>query len=243
MRIEIIQGHDPPHNPDGITVVIDVVRAFTTAWYAFDNGVRRIWPVATAHEAFALEREMPGVALVGEQDALPIPGFDYGNSPLEIHRACLPDALIMRTTNGVRATLNSRLSRRVLVCGLVNAAATVDAIQALATGPDERVVLVASHPVGDEDLACAEYMLGMLDGPGINLETAMERVRRCDAAEKFLKRLHPRLHPEDIHMAAESLGGDAFAMEVSFRPRPVIRRLDWPIDEGTRREGRGARSE
>ena len=230
MQIEIIQGHEPPDNPDGITVVIDVVRAFTTAWYAFANGVRSIWPVATAEEAFSLQREIPGVPLVGEENALPIPGFDYGNSPLEISRARLPETLIMRTTNGVRATLNARQSRRVLVCGLVNAEATVQAIRGLASSPDERVVLVASHPVGDEDLACAEYMLSLLGGPGIDLETAMERVRRCEAAQKFLRRLHPRLHPEDIHMAAESLGRDAFAMEVIFRPRPVIHRLDWPMD-------------
>lgn len=231
MIIEIVQGREPPDNPDGITVVIDVIRAFTTAWFAFHGGVRRIRLVGSADEGFALEKRIPGTPLVGEIEALPIPGFDYGNSPLEISRAHLPEELIMLTTNGVRATLNARDSRRVLVTGLVNADATVDAIRGLSTGESERVVLVASHPTGDEDLACAEYMLDQLGGPGIELEEAEERVRRCEAAQKFLQRRHPRLHPEDVHMAAESRRAAGFAVQAHFTPEPVIQRLDWPFDE------------
>lgn len=232
MIIEITQGHEPPDNPDGITVVIDVLRAFTTAWFAFRGGVRHIWLVGSKEEGFALERRMPGVPLVGEIEALPIPGFDYGNSPWEISRAELPETLIMLTTNGVRATLNARDSRRVLVTSLVNADATVDAIRGLSRDEHERVVLVASHPTGDEDLACAEYMLDQLGGPGIELEDALERVRRCEAAQKFLQRRHPRLHPEDVHMAAESHGADGFAIQARFNnTTPVIERLDWPLTE------------
>lgn len=225
MRIEISQGHEPPDNSGGITVIIDVIRAFTTAYYAFRGGVERIWLVATAEEAFALQRELPGVPLAGEIQALPIAGFDYGNSPLEISRARLREQLILRTTNGVAATLNARRSRRILVTGLVNADATVEAIRGLAASEDERVLLVASHPTGDEDMACAEYILDRLGGPGIDMEAATERVRHSFAAQKFLHRAHPRLHPEDIHMAADSHGREGFAMLVDPLPRPLIRRL------------------
>lgn len=229
MQIEISQGHEPPDNTDGITVVIDVIRAFTTCYYALSNGVTRIWAVRTAEEAFALQKEKPGTPLAGEIGALPIPGFDYGNSPLEISRARLPGEMIIRTTNGVAATLNAWRSRRILVAGLVNADATVEAIRGLSTGEDDRVLLVASHPTGDEDMACAQYMLDRLGGPGISLEEAIERVRHSYAAQKFLHRVHPRLHPEDIHMAADSHGSDGFAMIVDPLPRPVIHRLDWPF--------------
>lgn len=229
MQIEISQGHEPPDNTNGITVVIDVIRAFTTCYYALGNGVRHIWAVRTAAEAFELQKQMPGVPLAGEEHALPIAGFDYGNSPLEISRARLPESLILRTTNGVAATLNAHRSRRILVTGLVNADATVEAIQGLVTGDDDRVLLVASHPTGDEDMACAEYILERLGGPGIPLEQAIERVRHSYAAQKFLHRVHPRLRPEDIHMAADSHGTEGFAMAVEPLPRPVIRRLTWPL--------------
>lgn len=54
MIIQIAQGHQPPPNPDGVTVVIDVIRAFTTSFYAFRGGASRILPVPDPQAAFAL---------------------------------------------------------------------------------------------------------------------------------------------------------------------------------------------
>lgn len=223
MQIDIVRGHHPPENPRGATVVIDVIRAFTTACLAFRNQVRLIRPVATADDAFALKRQYPDAVLVGEIDALPIPGFDYGNSPWEIDHAPLHDKeLIMRTTNGIAATLNARRSQQVLVAGLVNAEATVAWLSHQAF---EQVVLVASHPTGDEDMACAEYMRGLLGGDGITLADAIRRTRSASAAAKFLERHHPNLHPEDIDMAASSLGKEGLVMAVSYEPAPLIHLL------------------
>ena len=152
MDIHIAQGHNPPHNIHGITVVIDVIRAFTTSHHAFRKGLRCIWPVASAEQAFALRDEhLPDALLAGEVEALPIPGFDFGNSPWEIDQAELQDKeLILRTTNGVAATLRARDSREVLVAGLVNAEATANYLR---KQNPPTVVLVASHPTGDEDVA------------------------------------------------------------------------------------------
>ena len=223
MQIDIVRGHHPPENPHGATVVIDVIRAFTTACLAFRNQVRLIRPVATAEDAFALKRQYPDAILVGEIDALPIPGFDYGNSPWEIEQAPLHGKeLIMRTTNGIAATLNARRSQQVLVAGLINAEATVVWLK---NQTFERVVLVASHPTGDEDVACAAYMRGMLGGAGIPLADAVSRTRAASAAAKFLERRHPNLHPQDIDMAASSLGKAGLVMAVSYEPDPLIHLL------------------
>ncbi|HBC17805.1 MAG TPA: 2-phosphosulfolactate phosphatase, partial [Alcanivorax sp.] len=128
MEVHIAQGHNPPHNIHGITVIIDVIRAFTTSHHAFRKGLRCIWPVENAEQAFALRDEhLPDALLAGEVDALPIKGFDFGNSPWEIDQADLQDReLILRTTNGVAATLKARDSKEVLVAGLVNAQATAN---------------------------------------------------------------------------------------------------------------------
>lgn len=223
MQIKIVRGHHPPDNPAGITVVIDVIRAFTTACYAFRGHVRKIFPVATAEEAFELKQKHPDALLVGEIEALPIPGFDFGNSPWEIERANLSGReLIMRTTNGIAATLNARQSRQVLVAGLVNAEATVSRIRE--TAPSH-LVLVASHPTGDEDFACAEYMSALLGQGTTTLEDAVRRTHGAKAAVKFLERHHPNLHPEDIHLAAAGLGINAPVMEVRFNPEPLIELL------------------
>lgn len=49
----------------GIVVVIDVIRAFTTAAFAFDAGARDVVLVSTVEEALNLRERMPG-ALVME---------------------------------------------------------------------------------------------------------------------------------------------------------------------------------
>jgi 2-phosphosulfolactate phosphatase len=220
LQIDIVRGHHPPANPDGVTVVIDVIRAFTTACFAFRNQVKLIRPVATAEDAFILKRQFPDALLVGEIEALPIEGFDFGNSPWEISNADLAGReLIMRTTNGIAATLNARHSRQVLVAGLVNAEATATYLKKQGA---ERVVLVASHPTGDEDVACAEYMRGLLGGDGIPLEEAMARTRHAKAAQKFLDGQIPHLHHQDIDLAATSLGKDGLALGVRYEPRPLI---------------------
>lgn len=223
MIIQIAQGHNPPPNPDGVTVVIDVIRAFTTSFYAFLGGAERILPVPTPEAAFRLRGQYPDALLAGEIDALPIEGFDFGNSPWEISHADVRGrTLIMRTTNGVIATLNARPCATLFVAGLVNARATARAILALAP---PKVVLVASHPTGDEDVACAEYLSGLLGGLGISEEQAVERTRNAHAARKFYAGNHPRLRAADIEMAAHCEAG-GFAMHVEESDELAIRA--WP---------------
>jgi len=197
MEVHIAQGHNPPHNIHGITVVIDVIRAFTTSHHAFRKGLRCI-----------------------EVEALPIKGFDFGNSPWEIDQADLQDReLILRTTNGVVATLKAQDSQEVLVAGLVNAEATANYLR---EKNPPTVVLVASHPTGDEDVACAEYIRHLLGGEGVSYAAARERTLNAKAAKKFYDGSHPRLRPEDIEAAATSEGPGALIMRVRFDPIPCI---------------------
>ena len=220
MDVLITQGHHPPSNPDGITVVIDVIRAFTTAHYAFVGGARHIYMVATAPEALDMKDANPDLLLAGEVDALPIDGFDFGNSPWEIQHADVRNReLVQRTTNGVIATLRARDSAEVLVAGLINAEATANYILRCAPAT---VVLVASHPTGDEDVACAQYISGLLGHEGISLDDAIRRTREAKAAIKFYDGSHPRLRGADIDMAASSAGPDGLIMPVEYDRSPKI---------------------
>lgn len=232
MDVIISQGHYPPANPNGITVVIDVIRAFTTAHYAFDGGISRIHLVATAPEALKLKKAQPNLLLSGEIDALPITGFDFGNSPWEMKQASLAGReLAQRTTNGVAATLRARDSAEVLVAGLINAEATARYIlqQLTLKQHPQRVSLVASHPTGDEDVACAQYIRTLLLGDNmdnaVTLEQASARTLNASAAGKFFDGTHPRLRGEDIVMAANSAGNRGRVMIVNYTPSPIIRSL------------------
>ena len=110
----------------GTVVVIDVLRAFTTAAYAFVAGAKKIILVSKVEEAFALKLKNPDLLLLGETDGLVIKGFDFSNSPSELIGENLAGStLVQRTSAGTQGVIRSRHAKRILVTGLCNASATV----------------------------------------------------------------------------------------------------------------------
>ncbi|MCI0521281.1 MAG: 2-phosphosulfolactate phosphatase, partial [Chloroflexi bacterium] len=69
------------HKAQGVAVVIDVLRAFTTAAFAFAAGAEEILLTDTVENALDLRRRFPGALVMGEVGGLPPQGFDFGNSP------------------------------------------------------------------------------------------------------------------------------------------------------------------
>jgi 2-phosphosulfolactate phosphatase len=170
----------------GITIVIDVIRAFTVAAYAFAGGASRIWLVRTTDEAFALRAREPGALLAGKIDGRLIPGFDLNNSPALMAKAPVAGRLIIqRTGAGTQGAVNAAHSRYLLVCALTNAAATAQYATALATGTGEPITLLptagprAAFPETEDDL-CADYLQALLtgraDAPQL-LTDSIERLR------------------------------------------------------------------
>src|SRR5262245_21091427 len=60
-------------------VATDVLRAFSTAAFAFAAGAREIVLTGTVEEALALRERFPGSLLMGEVDGLAVEGFDFSN--------------------------------------------------------------------------------------------------------------------------------------------------------------------
>ena len=88
----------------GAMVAIDVLRAFTTAAYAFAAGAERIVLAGGVDEAFRLRAELPDALIMGEEGGLRVEGFDLGNSPVEFTREAVEGKrLVMSTTNGTTA--------------------------------------------------------------------------------------------------------------------------------------------
>ena len=72
---------------EGVAVIVDVLRCFTTAAVAFSRGAERIVMVAEVEEALELRRRGVGDFCVGEVGGKRPEGFDYGNSPTEMMAA------------------------------------------------------------------------------------------------------------------------------------------------------------
>ena len=84
MKIEILQLLEGARNAQGLTIIIDVFRAFSTACYAFGNGIQRIYPVGDLEKAYQLKQQNPEFILVGERNEQKPEGFDFGNSPSQL---------------------------------------------------------------------------------------------------------------------------------------------------------------
>ncbi|MFO0960362.1 MAG: 2-phosphosulfolactate phosphatase [Isosphaeraceae bacterium] len=132
LSVHLLPAWIPPGRlRGGVAVVIDVLRATTVMVQAFAQGCREIRPCLEVDQARDLAAGLPeGSALVaGEREALPIPGFDVGNSPREFTRdRCGGRTLVMTTTNGTKALLACRDADRVLVAAFTNRSAVLSAL-------------------------------------------------------------------------------------------------------------------
>ena len=105
-----------PPDADAV-VVIDVLRAFSTAAVALDRGAVEIYPVLDVADAFDRRAREPDLVLMGETDCRPVPGFDMGNSP--VAAAAFPFAgrrAVQRTTAGTRESRANSASRSASRC-------------------------------------------------------------------------------------------------------------------------------
>jgi len=105
-------------------VVVDVLRATTTITVALAAGCLEVIPVLTPEEAIEMRERLGDerVLLGGERNALKIPGFDLGNSPLEYTAEVVGGKrLIITTTNGTRAIRRAAAGRQVFLGAMLNA--------------------------------------------------------------------------------------------------------------------------
>ncbi|MGQ1785109.1 MULTISPECIES: 2-phosphosulfolactate phosphatase [unclassified Saccharicrinis] len=132
-----------PEKVEGKTViVIDVLRATSVMTTALDNGAKQVIPVLTPEEAFELQKKMgkEKVVLGGERNAVPIEGFDFGNSPFSYTPEIIKDkTLVITTTNGTRAIVNAKGAKNLFVGSFLNDRAIVETVR-----NEQEVVIVAS---------------------------------------------------------------------------------------------------
>ncbi len=165
------------HEATGIVLIIDVLRAFSTAAYAFSRGAREILLVSTVEEALALKSQIPNSKAMGEVGGLAPNGFDFGNSPTHICEENLAGiTLIQRTGAGTQGAVRSRNAEVMLATSLVLANATVEYVKKLGVTEVAFVITGQYDNRGDEDLACAEYFEALFKGKQPEMKPFVRRV-------------------------------------------------------------------
>jgi 2-phosphosulfolactate phosphatase len=188
MEIQILDGIDGAKQARGLTVIIDVFRAFTVACYAFDGGVQRIIPVASLADAFHLKSNYPSYRLVGERGGIMPEGFDFGNSPYHIHLANLTGETLIHTTSaGTQGIANAKLATEILTGAFVNAQAIASYIR---IKNPTHVSLVAMGWGGteptDEDTLCAHYIRDLVMGNETDFEAIRHQLTYHSSTTNFL---------------------------------------------------------
>lgn len=132
MQIEVLPSAGSPRIPyleDKLVIVIDVLRATSTMVTALANGCQAIIPVLTPEEALERRLTLPGSLLGGERQALPIDGFDLGNSPFDyVPEKVGGKRVIMTTTNGTRAIRDASAAPRIWIASFINMKSIVSAV-------------------------------------------------------------------------------------------------------------------
>ncbi len=200
MRVERLSLRTGAEQARGIAVIIDVFRAFTCEPLLYQYGVREIILEPDITACLAMNGNF---IRVGEQDELPIEGFDLTNSPFLImtrgREYFEGRTIIHRTTSGVSgAAAAARQADLVLLASFVNARATADFI--LRNTPDLVSIVamgIRSLTPAPEDERCGDYLEHLLTGRPYDHVAALAEILSGETARKFLRGDKPYLPPED----------------------------------------------
>ncbi len=188
MQIRILQLLEGAKQAEGLTVIIDVFRAFSVACYAFDGGVKRIYPVGDINLAYNLKKENPDYILVGERHEKKPEGFDFGNSPSHVLAGELVGKTMVHTTSsGTQGIANAINAGEIITGSFVNAGAIIDYVRMRNPKVLSLVCMgyACQHPT-DEDTFLAEYIQAKLLGEGFDFETAKDKLRKGAGARFFV---------------------------------------------------------
>jgi 2-phosphosulfolactate phosphatase len=159
------------------TVVIDALRATSTAISALAGGYRQVQVVPDVESALALRA--PGRVLAGEYRYVTPAEFDQGNSPADAAR-CHGDELVLATTNGTPAIIAAvQVSETVLLASMLNLTATAqllagrDDVQLLCSGSEGEVALEDVYVAG----RLAELLPGRRSDGALLAQAAGRRYR------------------------------------------------------------------
>ena len=208
MNIQILHLIEGARKATGLTVIIDVFRAFTVEAYLACSGAEKIIPVGDVETAFDYKAKHPDTTILcGERKGIIIDGFDYGNSPSQLKNADLRGKTVIHTTSaGTQGIANAICADEVIGGSLVCARAIAEYIK---RSKAETVSLVCMGLHGktrtEEDTLCAEYIKALAeDQPFSALQQRIAQLKLTDGAKFFDPEKQSIFPEEDFHMSVKA---------------------------------------
>ena len=205
MNIKILQLIEGAKQATGLTVIIDVFRAFTVEAYLVNNGVEKLIPVGDKQIAYDYKEKYKDCILIGERRGIMLEGFDYGNSPTQIEKIDFSGKTVVHTTSsGTQGIANAKNAKEILTGSLVNAKAIAEYIKM--QNPED-VSLVCMGNGGEsearEDTLCAEYIKSLLEGKDLNLNYEIENLKNIAGKRFFDPKLQDIFPERDFYLSTE----------------------------------------
>ena len=189
MEIRILNQIEGAKQAEGLTVIIDVFRAFTVECFLADLGVKKIIPVGKVETCHALRAEHPDYYLVGERKGIKLPGFDSGNSPSFLTTAVnLKGRTVVHSTSaGTQGIVYAaQRATEVITGSLVNASAIARYIKRR-NPPVVTLVCMGLNGIEEsaEDTLCARYIKAKLLGEDLNIHKEIADLKNTAGAKFF----------------------------------------------------------
>lgn len=233
MNIQILHLIDGAKQAKGLTVIIDVFRAFTVETYLMKNHAARIIPVSSVDFAFAYKQAHPDAVLCGERKGIIVDGFDYGNSPSQIEHVDFTGKTVIHTTSaGTQGIANAADAEEIIGGNLVSAKAIAQYIKQ--TNP-EKVSLVCMGLAGgcrtDEDELAGAYIKSLIEGnPLSDLQERIEKIKFTDGA-KFFEEKRQSVFPKRDFFLCTAVNSCDFILRLKKDPETglnYMERVDVP---------------
>jgi 2-phosphosulfolactate phosphatase len=168
LRISIVRPQEPAE-PVDLCVVVDVLRATTTA-AVLCHRLDELYVLRTPTDLEHLPAREAGYALFSELPGIEVGMARYDNSPVLARDAAIDGRVpVLVTTNGTIAVgLAARFARDIILAGFVNLSAVVDYVrrQQVATLSIMPAGNITSAKICVEDDGCARSIAGRLAEDG-----------------------------------------------------------------------------
>lgn len=203
MKINII--HDPKKTT-GITIIIDVFRAFTVEPIIIKNGAKKLIVIGDKEIAYNLKKENSNYILIGERNGIKLPEFDYGNSPSQIEKVDFTNKVVLHTTScGTQGIVKSINAKEIITGSLVNISAIVKYIKNI--GYDDISIVTLAKPGSnpfEEDNLCAEYIKAKLENKSTDEFKARILNLKYTSGAKFFDNKLQEIYPKkDFYLCTD----------------------------------------
>ena len=232
MKIQILELIEGAKKAEGLSVVIDVFRAFTTECYCFDGGAKVCYPIGSMQDAFALKEMHPDWVLLGERGGLKVDGCDLGNSPWDASNYDFRGKTMIHSTSaGTQGIVNAaRANASEIITGsLVNAQAIASYIRAK---DPETVSLIAMGKAGitpvPEDLLAAEYIKALLEEKPFDIDGRIDYLKD-HGGEQFFDPAQAHIFPREDYPLCVAYNQFPFVLRVEMGKTLKICRVDPPL--------------